>query len=101
MDPTNIGPADIAILEAELDANLSELRRNGLMEELGVFTGRWREDLKRFSLPFTTPLGRAYWDYWYDDSFDWMREMQVHIDNSDPTWESDYMNMLLNSVGPD
>ena len=85
-------------MEAEWEAMFLTLRRNALMEEIGVFTGRWRDEYARFSRPFTTPLGRAYWEYWYDDSVDWMREMQVYIDNADPALESDYMNMLRESV---
>ncbi len=100
-EPENVTLADVAVLESALDAELLELRRNGLMEEVGVFTGRWRQDMKRFSLPFTTPIGRKYWDVWYDDRLDWMRELQIHIDDADPTWESDYMSTLQDSLGPD
>jgi hypothetical protein len=97
-EPGSVTLADVAVLESALEVRLLELRRNAIMEESGVFQGRWRQEMKRFSLPFATPIGRKYWDFWYDDKIDWMREMQVHIDSTEPTWESDYMNMLRDSL---
>ena len=97
-EPDSVTLADVAVLESALEVQLLELRRNGLMEEEGVFFGRWHQEMKRFSLPFTTPIGRKYWDFWYDDKIAWMRKMQVHIDSTEPTWESDYMNMLRESL---
>lgn len=92
--------ADVQVIEAELWSNLLHLRRLALMEEIGVYTGRWRQDYESFIRPFTTPIGRAFWNYWYDDSADWMRDLQIYIDKSAPTMESDYMNMLRDSLGP-
>jgi len=99
-DPGGITLADVYVVEAELRSTLTRLRRNALMEEIGIFTGRWRQDFEWQSRPFTTPVGRAFWNYWYDESVDWMREMQVYIDKSAPTLESDYMNILQDALRP-
>ena len=99
-DPGSLSLADIQIIEADLRATLLRLRRNAVMEEIGVFTGRWRRDFEWLSRPFTTPIGRAFWNYWYDDSAAWMREMQTYIDNAAPAMEADYMKALKDSLSP-
>jgi len=86
-EPDDITLADVAVLEAALEARLVDFRRNAIMEEIGVFTGRWRRDIPKESLPFTTPVGRKYWDTWYDDDIDWMREVQANIESTGPTRE--------------
>ena len=99
-DPSTISLADVQVMEADLMVSFLGLRRAALMEEIGVFTGRWRQDYEWLSRPFTTPIGRAYWNYWYDDSINWMREMQPIIENAAPTTESDYVFMLQDSLSP-
>lgn len=99
-NPGNMTLADVQVIEAEFRSTLLRLRRCALMEELGIFSGRWRQDYEWYSRPFTTPIGRAFWNYWYDDSVDWMRDMQVCIDKSVPTMESDYMDVLQDSLRP-
>jgi len=100
-DPGSLTLADVQVIESDLRSNLLRLQRNALMEEIGVFTGRWRQNYEPFSRPYTTPIGRAFWDYWYDDSVGWMRDMQVVIDRSAPTMESGYFNLLRESVNAD
>ena len=89
---------DVAVLQSALEAQLIEFRRDALMEEIGVFTGRWRQDISNLSRPFTTPIGRKFWDFNYDDKIDWMREVQVAIENTEMTWESEYLRALQKSV---
>ena len=99
-DPDNLTLADVQVIEAELRARLLRLRRNAVMQELGVYTGRWRQDHEWFSRPFTTPVGRTFWSYWYENSADWMRDMLTFIDKSAPTVDSDDINMLRESADP-
>jgi hypothetical protein len=53
------------------------------------------------SRPFTTPIGRKYWDYWYDDKVDWMRDVQANIESTEPTWGSDFLETLRKSLVSD
>ena len=100
-DPATVTRADVVALEAALAARLLDFRRNGIMEEIGVFTGRWRQSIPNDSRPFTSPVGRTYWDYWYDDNVDWMREVQTSIESKEGTWESDYLESLRKSLVSD
>lgn len=97
-EPTNVTLADVAALESALEAQLVDFRRNAIMEEIGVFSGRWRGDIPNESLPFTTPVGRRYWNHWYDDKIDWMREVQGYIESSGQTRKSDDLDKLRKSL---
>ncbi len=97
-EPSSVTLEDVVVLQAALEAQFVEFHRNGIMEELGVFTGLWRRDVYRLSRPFTTPIGRKYWDYWYDDKIDWMRDVQAAIESPDLTWESEYLESLHESL---
>jgi len=100
-DPTSVTLEEVAVLQSAFEARLVEFRRNGIMEELGVFTGRWRQDLNYMSRPFTTPIGRKFWDYWYDPKIYWMQDVQGIIESTEPTRESDYLEMLQESLVSD
>lgn len=100
-EPASLTLDDVVVLQSALEARLLEFRSAGIMEELGVFTGRWRQDLYYSSRPFTTPIGRKYWDYWYDDKVDWMRDVQANIESTEPIWESDFLETLRKSLVPD
>jgi len=97
-EPGTMTLEDIAVVQSSLEAQLTEFRRNGIMEEVGVFTGRWRQDIAYLSRPFTTPIGRKFWDTWYDDKIDWMRDVQAAIDRTELTWESVYLESLRESL---
>jgi len=97
-DPASVTLEDVAVHQAALDAQMLEFRRDAIMEELGVFTGRWRQDLNYSNRPFTTPIGREYWGYWYDDKLGWMRDVQANIESTEPTWESDFLEALRKSI---
>ena len=97
-EPASLTLDDIVVIQSALEARMVEFRSNGVMEELGVFTGRWRQDLYYSSRPFTTPIGRKYWDYWYDDEVDWMRNVQRNIESTEPTWASGFLRMLQKSI---
>jgi len=97
-EPGSMTLEDVAVVQSALEAQLIEFRRNGVMEEVGVFTGRWRQDISYLSRPFTTPIGRKFWDSWYDDKIDWMRDVQAVIESTEPTWESKYLGSLQESL---
>jgi len=97
-EPASITLEDVAILRSALEAQLLEFRGDGVLEEIGVFTGRWRQDLNSTSRPFTTPIGRKYWEYWYDDDVDWMRDVQAIIESTEPTRETVYLEALRKSL---
>jgi len=98
VDPSSVTLEDVVVLQAALEARFVEFRGNAIMEELGVFTGRWRQDISYSSRPFTTPIGRKFWDSWYDDEIAWMREVQATIESTEPTWESEYLGSLQESL---
>jgi len=100
-EPGSMTLEDIAVVQSALEAQLIEFRRNAAMEEIGVYTGRWRQDISYLSLPFTTPIGRKFWDFHYDDNIDWMRDVQAAIENTEPTWDREYLRELQKSVIPD
>jgi len=97
-EPSSVTLEDVVVLQAALEARFVEFRRNAIMEEIGVFTGRWRQDISYSSHPFTTPIGRKFWDSWYDEKIDWMRDVQAAIENTEPTSESEYLGSLQESL---
>jgi len=97
-EPGSVTLDDVAILQAALEARFVEFRRNAVMEEIGVFTGRWRQDIAYTSRPFTTPIGREFWGARYDNTVDWMREVQAEVDRTEPTRVSGYMESLRRSL---
>jgi len=100
-EPRSVTLKDVAVLQAALEAQLVEYRRDGIMEEVGVFNGRWRQDIPYMSRPFTTPMGRIFWSYWYDGKIDWMRDVQTAIESTEPNWESEYLRSLKKSLNSD